>query len=850
MAFPRAECSGPEKFELGSEVIQQELESIDEDKMVRRAYLQKFRLYETSSHFYIIGRDKSRTFWRLLKIDRLDPCELSIHEDPTIYSENECIDLLSRINEGNKFTGGLKFVTTCYGIVGFIKFLGPNYMLLITKRKKIGSICGHAIYTIAKSEMIPIPNATVRSNMDSSKTENRYKKLVCAMDLTKDFYFSYSYNIMLSLQKNISDHEARPQLYETLFVWNEFLTRGIRNELKNTLWTVALIYGFFKQVKLTVFGRGLILTLIARRSRHYAGTRYLRRGVNKKGRVANDVETEQIVCEDVSNGSFIQISSTVQIRGSIPLFWSQETSVLNIKPDIILMKNDCNYDATKLHFENLVMRYGNPIIILNLIKASEKKPRESILLAEFAHAIDTINTDLTEEKHLKFLHWDLNKYSKDKTKNVLDSLIKVASNTLEMTGFFYCHMMPFSRTEEWLSVAHFHALLKRLILHVPFENRDNADGEPVENASDRNSGKQIGEINSGHQVDITQHYKPLMFQQGVLRTNCIDCLDRTNVAQYCHGLVSLGNQLYALGFIDAPKVDLDSPLAEDLMRIYEAMGDTLALQYGGSAAHNKIFSQRRGQPKAVTQSQEFLRTLQRYYSNAYMDPEKQNAINVFLGHLQPQHDGPDFWELDSDQHKNAQRYASNLEAKSPRSTITRSLSDGNIPSGSISEQKDCCTPFIDNAQSSKTVISESKPEISTFGSSGSYPRSAPSTSHRMLFIGRTGSDNTYFHEHGNLFSCSNFLDVDWLSSSTNSCDEATFDRSALIGSSSTEQSSSTIASGMRDYGSSPACVSGSSIGKEHTTGDASFTDAQKSNVLTEYSETFKHWVDHGALLFP
>jgi hypothetical protein len=55
--------------------------------------------------------------------------------------------------------------------------------------------------------------------------------------------------------------------------------------------------------------------------------------VNEEGRVANDVETEQIVYEDTLGPR--QISSVVQNRGSIPLFWSQETSKLNIKPDII-----------------------------------------------------------------------------------------------------------------------------------------------------------------------------------------------------------------------------------------------------------------------------------------------------------------------------------------------------------------------------------------------------------------------------------------------------------------------------------------------------------------------------------
>lgn len=64
-------------------------------------------------------------------------------------------------------------------------------------------------------------------------------------------------------------------------------------------------------------------------------SRYLKRGVNEKGRVANDVETEQIVFEDTPDEIPTQITSVVQNRGSIPLLWSQETSKLNIRPDII-----------------------------------------------------------------------------------------------------------------------------------------------------------------------------------------------------------------------------------------------------------------------------------------------------------------------------------------------------------------------------------------------------------------------------------------------------------------------------------------------------------------------------------
>lgn len=79
----------------------------------------------------MIGRDKNRTFWRVLKIDRLESSELNIIEDSTVYSETECCDLLRRIHEGNKSTGGLKFVTTCYGIIGIFYLLYNSKIVII-----------------------------------------------------------------------------------------------------------------------------------------------------------------------------------------------------------------------------------------------------------------------------------------------------------------------------------------------------------------------------------------------------------------------------------------------------------------------------------------------------------------------------------------------------------------------------------------------------------------------------------------------------------------------------------------------------------------------------------------------
>ncbi|CAI5484230.1 unnamed protein product [Closterium sp. Yama58-4] len=83
--------------------------------------------------------------------------------------------------------------------------------------------------------------------------------------------------------------------HEHMFVWNSFLTRPIRHALGTNRWTLALSHGFFHQERMSIFGRVISLVLIARRSRHFAGTRYLKWGVNDRGRVANEVEVEQLL---------------------------------------------------------------------------------------------------------------------------------------------------------------------------------------------------------------------------------------------------------------------------------------------------------------------------------------------------------------------------------------------------------------------------------------------------------------------------------------------------------------------------------------------------------------------------
>ncbi|KAL9228488.1 hypothetical protein vseg_004065 [Gypsophila vaccaria] len=609
-------------------------------------YLDKFTLFETTSNFYIIGRDKERLRWRVLKIGRSEPSELVVVEDPTTYSYPQCKNLLEDISELNKTSGGRKFVTDCYGIVGFVRFLGPYYILLITQRKEIGRICGHPIYAISEYKMIPIPHSNVMSYMNNSERENRCKKLLLLVDIKKDFFFSYSYPIMSSLQKNLGPNDATQTPDKTMFVWNRYLTHHVRNHLKSTLWTVALVHGFFKQVELSAGGKNFLLTLIARRSSQFAGTRYQRRGVNEEGHAANDVEVEQIVSQKRLGDEPYNVSSVVQNRGSIPLPWSQKPSFWNIKPEIIFAEINRRYEATHLHFQKMHLRYGERIILLNLLKSRGKNRRELLLGNEFQKAIDSINMNLEEENQVKLWNLDIDAVFKTKDVDVLEILGDKAESALRQIGYF-ARQIP--------GPTNFKASHDLSYSRIDAKPAFSKNSESICSNTDINT-----------------------IQDGVLRTNCLDSLDRTNAAQYVYSLVALGYQLMAVGIMESPEIDFSSSLAHELMNLFEALGDALAQQYGGSPAHSKIFSKTRGESKASTVLRELIKSMQRHISNSFLDSNKQEAIDLFLGHGQVEGGQSAPQDTDAASKHNSQRRKLMYANRISRSRLKRSQSDSDV----------------------------------------------------------------------------------------------------------------------------------------------------------------------------
>lgn len=150
------------------------------------------------------------------------------------------------------------------------------------------------------------------------------------------------------------------------FLWNHAL---IANFPASSKWVALLMQGF-------VTGWPWA-TLISRRSVKQAGTRFNARGIDDDGNVAIFTETQATV---------IPIDGTpprsfTQVRGSVPVFWSQTSNVQ-------LVRNfEMTRAAFKRHLEFLKARYPNgPVVFVNLL--STTKAGEAMLTAEMTRHLE------------------------------------------------------------------------------------------------------------------------------------------------------------------------------------------------------------------------------------------------------------------------------------------------------------------------------------------------------------------------------------------------------------------------------------------------------------------------------
>jgi SacI homology domain len=266
--------------------------------------------------------------------------------------------------------------------------------------------------------------------------------------------------------------------------------------------------------------RSYLLTLISRRSAKRSGLRYLRRGVDDEGNTANTVETEQILSNpDWSQSS--KVYSFLQVRGSIPLFFSQ--SPYSFKPVPQMQQSaETNLQALKTHFINLSSRYGS----VQVVSLVEKHNTEAQVGEEF-------------EKNMARLN-------------------ESGGVNGNKVGF------------EWFD---FHAVCRGM----KFENVSlllDSLGPTLDSFG--NSIEIAGELTNR--------------QSGILRTNCMDCLDRTNVVQSACGRRALEVQLKDQSIDLSAQVD---QVQQWFNTLWADNGDAISKQYASTAAMKGDFTRTR-----------------------------------------------------------------------------------------------------------------------------------------------------------------------------------------------------------------------------------------------------------------
>lgn len=252
------------------------------------------------------------------------------------------------------------------------------------------------------------------------------------------------------------------------------------------------------------------ITVISRRSIKRAGLRYLRRGIDDDGNCANSVETEQILSPKVP-GADSKVYSFLQVRGSIPVFFTQ--SPYSLKPTPMFQhSDDANFLALKKHFDRLHQQYGS-LQIANLV---EKHGVEAKIGEKYQTGIERYNTESAEQHKVPFEWFDFHDACRGMKFENVQKLIDTLKEQLD--GF----------------------------------------GSTIENN---------GEVK-------TQ-------QKGVIRTNCMDCLDRTNVCQSSFAKYVLDAQLKELGFDMTTQQDQVNSWFNTL---WADNGDAISKQYASTAA--------------------------------------------------------------------------------------------------------------------------------------------------------------------------------------------------------------------------------------------------------------------------
>lgn len=115
----------------------------------------------------------------------------------------------------------------------------------------------------------------------------------------------------------------------------------------------------------------------------------------------------------------------------------------------------------------------------------------------------------------------------------------------------------------------------------------------------------------------------LSMQSGIIRTNCVDCLDRTNVVQSMLAKRSLKQTLQKLGILHMGQNIENAYELEILYKnVWADNADLISVQYSGTPALKTDFT-RTGKRTVLGALKDGINSLTRYFKNNFADGYRQ-----------------------------------------------------------------------------------------------------------------------------------------------------------------------------------------------------------------------------------
>jgi hypothetical protein len=479
-------------------------------------------------------------------------------------------------------------------VIGLIESKNNNFLICSNKVKEVGEFLSSKIYKIENFIYLP-------EKINEKKEEDeKYIEMLNDFLQRNPLFYSDSFDLTISFKNLNNQLENKKEKNNsnifpntiTYFAWNYSLGK-IFDYKGMEEFIFPIINGFFDiKNNISEYEKQFSFCIIARKDNRRSGMRFLLRGADSNGNVANFVETEEILL--FKDNETYHILSFIQIRGSVPFLWTQDPDCklnpkVKIKDDFTL-----NNEIFRLHINELIENYDN-VCIINLIdkKGDQKK------VGEYYHnlVLNYKEKNPDNEKKLNDTWFDFHHECKKMKYENLSKLMKekVVENGLK--NYSYTHLIFDS---------------KNIILN-----------------------KKLDEI--FHDKNTNLKYEKI--QLGIFRNNCMDCLDRTNVSQSVLGRFTLHKMLFELKLLnEEPNGDPFQKFKPNFEKIFKLMwadhGDYISLSYSGTGALKSDFV-RTGKRTLIGNLVDGYLSCKRFYINNFNDGYNQDCHDYFLNSINP-----------------------------------------------------------------------------------------------------------------------------------------------------------------------------------------------------------------------